>query len=697
MLKEISMKKLFGILIFVCGVGFAFAQNVNPYVADLNKLPAANYDKTATYNAATKTITIKQNQPGEENGLKLNLNNLDISNYNIVRFKYKVPTDYGFYFILGYDDKSDLAWNEYGTYCPSYITEIVIPLRKGKRLNEIELKNLWNISYQQIVLESITLEKDADPQKTDVFASDEPPVIDTANSGKLDEKLTAWDFVQGLGAGFQYMCLTCGTNTLDMGMDIYSWSGFSKPTKEQILFIKEKGFKTIRLQTSPGLGHILDENYTIDPRFINEIKKVIDWCIEEDLYVILCGSFAEDTGNDEFKRRIEIGDKHFADYYVNDKYKKESKKYIEAMWRQYAQAFNNSYDEHLIFETFNEPVDMLHEHAWQPQDSCTGCKKSYSILNEYNQLIVDTIRATGGNNANRFIMIEGLGARWQCITSKLFKLPKDKAKDKLIPTYHHYPMGGSEEYSNQYYTDGIKQTIAESFAALDKRYFSKHIPVYLGETSQSRHTNIMERINMMKDIMAEVTKPGRSCAACFHSDGDLTGYSSYFFGYYDCWELTWYDEEFVDTFIYGANGREYQLSEDFIKKNTVEIESIVGKELLEEPVEIKSWEAYRMKSSLFYKSTPEKYKFVIELERTGSDPRLELAYIDFNGVWHNSANTTLLQNLKVKGGNYDGNVQINSNTIEITISEKLAKVLPSCDSVYFNGQNIILKSVKVVE
>ncbi|MBO4640225.1 MAG: glycoside hydrolase family 5 protein [Treponema sp.] len=692
------MKKLFFVLILVCCVALSFAQNVKPYTADLNSFPATNGDKTASFNKTTKTITIKQNQPGTENGIYLDLKYLDISDYNIVRFKYTVPTDYGFYFILNYDDNSNLAWNEYCTYCPGYLTEMVIPLSpEKKRLNGIELKNLWNISCQQIILEAITLEKVSNPQKTDVFASDEPPVIDIATSGTINEKLTAWDFVQKLGAGFQYMCFTCGTNSLDMGMDIYSWTGFSKPTKEQILFLKEKGFKTIRLQTSPGLGHILDENYTIDPRYINEIKKVIDWCIEEDLYVILCGAFAEDTGGNEFKRRVEIGDKHFADYYVNEKYKKESKKFIEAMWRQYAQAFNNSYDEHLIFETLNEPVDMLHEHAWQPQNNCSGCKKSFAILNEYNQLIVDTIRSTGGNNATRFVMIEGLGARWYTITSNLFKLPKDKAKDKLIPTYHHYPMGGAEEYSNKYYTDGIKETITESFAALDKKYFSKHIPVYLGETSQSRHTLILERIKMMKDIMAEVTKAGRSCAACFHSDGDLTGYSSPFFGYYDCWELKWYDEEFVDTFVYGASGKEYKLSDDFVKKNTVKIESIVGKELLQGPYEIKSWNAYRMKSSTFYDSTPAKYKLVIELEKTGSDPRLELAYIDFNGVWHNSANTPLLQSLKVKGGAYDGNVLVNSDTVEITINEKLAKVLPNCDSVYLNGQNIILKSVKVVE
>ena len=692
------MKKLLCILIFTCLACFAFTQNAKPYVVDLSGFPYANNERTAIYNTATKTITIKQNQPGTENGLYLNLNYLDISNYNIIRFQYKVPTDYGFYFILHYDGMNDLAWNEYTTYCPSYLTEIVIPTRQGKKwLKGIELRNLWNIEYQQIVLESITLEKVANPKKTDVFASNESPVIDSARYGTLDDELTAWDFVSELGAGFQYMCFTCGTNTLDCGMDIYSWTGFSKPTKEQILFLKDKGFETIRLQTNPGLGHILDENYTIDPRYIKEIKQVIDWCIEEDLYVILCGAFAEETGDDEFQRRIAIGDKHFANYYVNEKNKNESKKFIEAMWRQYAQAFNNSYDEHLIFETLNEPVDMLHDHAWQPQNNCAECKKAFAILNEYNQLIIDTIRATGGNNANRFIMIEGLGARWQCITSNLFKLPKDKAKDKLIPTYHHYPMGGSEEYSNRYYTDGIKEQILEAFAALDKKYFSKHIPVYLGETSQSRHTPILERIKMMKDIMAEVTKSGRSCAACFHSDGDFTGYSSYFFGYYDCWKLNWYDEEFVDTFLYGAWGQEYELNQDFIKKNTVKIESIVGKNLLDAPVEIKNWEGYRIKSSTFYGSTPAKYKLVIELEKTGSEPILELAYNDLNSVWHNGANTTLLQNLKVKGGTYEGNIKVKADTVEITINEKLANVLANCDSVYLNGTNILVKSVKVME
>ncbi|MBO4319009.1 MAG: cellulase family glycosylhydrolase, partial [Treponema sp.] len=377
---------------------------------------------------------------------------------------------------------------------------------------------------------------------------------------------------------------------------------------------------------------------------------------------------------------------------------KESRKFIESVWKQCAQAFNNSYDEHLIFETFNEPVDMLHEHNFWERTDCATCKKDFAILNEYNQLIVDTIRSTGGNNANRFILIEGLGARWQNISNNLFKMPKDKAKNKLIPTFHYYPMGGSEEYSNKYYIDAIKDQIPEAFAALDKKYFSKHIPVYLGETGQSRHTPIMERINMMKDIMAEVTKPGRSCNASLWNDSDFSGISPWFSGYFDNWKLKWYDEEFVNTFLYGAQGKEYPLSADFIKRNEVKIESLVGKNILSEPLDLTDFgEDYRLAINLFYHSTPAKYKLVFDVEKKSSDSILRLAYQDLDSNWHEIAP---MKGVKIKGGTLKDGwcISVKDNTVELSIDETLASELSGyAQYIFLNGKNIIIKSVKVVE
>ena len=576
-----------------------------------------------------------------------------------------------------------------------------IPLQKGeKKLNGIFLYGMWGIPFEKsngrFTVESITLENVSNPQKTDIFASNKPPVVDTAKNMTIDANLDAWDFVKNIGTGLNYQIFQDYPHLLDLGYDLLT-DYYSKPTKAQIHFMKESGLNAIRLQTNPGHGRMIDKSYRLSPGYIKNIKQVVDWCIEEDMYVILCGPFAEMVNCEEYKKRAAAGDIHFAAYYVNEKNKKESEKFIKAVWKQYAEAFNNSYDEHLIFEPFNEPVDILHEHGWNPKDDCAVCKKDYEILNEYNQLVVDTIRSTGGNNANRFVLINGLGSKWETVTNKNFKMPKDKAKNKLIPTYHDYSMGGSAAGSyTDFFKNSVKESIDKRFAALDKAFFSKHIPVLIGEVGQTRRTPILERIKWIKYLTAEASKPNRSCAAVLHNDSALVDDGRFFSGYYDSWKLKWYDKEFVDTLIYGIQGKEFPLSAEFIKNNEVKFESIVGKNLLPEPVEIKNWGAYKIKSS-FYGSTPEKYKLVIELEKTGSDPRLELAYTDFKDVWHNASNTPLLKSMRVKGGVMDGVIKVQAKKVILSIDEDLAKELADGYGVFLNGQNIIIKSMTVVE
>ncbi len=699
------MKKLLCILILVCCAFLCFAQDVKPYVVDLSKMPAVNDDKTATFDKATKTVTVTANdklQYGGSKGVYLGLNSLDISAYNIARVKYKVIGDYGFHFTLDYDDNT-LDWNyDKTTYCPSYLNEMVIPLKSNqRRLKGINAQGTWNVPYEQFVVETVTLEKVDNPKLTDIYASDEPPVIDKATSGNFDDKISAWDYVKKLGVGFQYypFATTCGAE-LDFGMDCFHPSGFKKPSKEIIHFIKEKGFKTIRLQTTPDVGHLLDENYTIDPRYIKALKEVVDWIIEEDMYAIICGPFSEFLQKyPYFKKRIDDKDVHYGFVDVSEENKNQTEKLIQAIWKQYAAAFNNSYDEHLIFETLNEPTHNFHEHDL-PREDCNVCKKDYAIMNEYNQLIVDTIRASGGNNAKRFILVEGIGfARWQCITTNLFKLPSDKTKDRLIPTIHSYPMGANMEGLQKYYTSNVKAAVSESFAALDKVYFKKHIPVYVNEVGHIREIPILDRINAIKDFMSEVTKEGRSCSVLLHLDPIEN--KDAVFGYYNSSSLKWFDSEYIDSLIYASQGKEYPLSADFIKKNEVKIESIVGKNLLEEPVARTgkvNWENnYRMRSDTFYRSTPAKYKIEFEIEKTGVDPFLQFAYIDSKGNWHDGNNTPMLKKMRIKGGIFQGIIKVQSKKLVLSIDEELATEFVNGDAVYLNGQDIIIKSMKVVE
>ena len=471
-------------------------------------------------------------------------------------------------------------------------------------------------------------------------------------------------------------------------MDYYLAMDFSKPTKRIIQSIKDKGFNVLRLQTAPEV-HLLDENYTIDPRYIKAIKEAVVWAMEEHMYVILCGPFSEFLGNDLFRKKTEE-DVHFSGINVSESYKNQSEKLIKAVWTQYTAAFNNSYDEHLIFETLNEPVDNFHEHGWRPKTYCTDCIEDFEILNEYNQLIVNTIRASGGNNTNRFIIVEGLAGSAETITTNLFKLPEDEANDRLIPAYHEYSMAGRED-SKLYYTNDIKNNFMERFNAVDQYYFEKHIPVYITEYSLPRVTPILERIACSKDFMAEVTENSRSCAICLHAeplDNDN-------FGYYDVWNLEWYDTEWIETIIYAAQGQTFPLSDEFLKANEVKVESIVGKNLLSEPFNTNNWEnVYAIKPDILIRSVPAHYKFEFQIEITGSNPILQVGFSDIDWNFNDiSERSDVTVTGAVKGRNFP----VNSETVTITISEELAAEFVAATRIFLKGQDIIIKSVKVVE
>ena len=64
------MKKLLCLLVSICCMFAAFAQDVKPYTVDLNSLSAVSDDKTLSFNKATKTFTVTANSNLEYGGSK---------------------------------------------------------------------------------------------------------------------------------------------------------------------------------------------------------------------------------------------------------------------------------------------------------------------------------------------------------------------------------------------------------------------------------------------------------------------------------------------------------------------------------------------------------------------------------------------------------------------------------------------------
>ena len=136
----------------------------------------------------------------------------------------------------------------------------------------------------------------------------------------------------------------------------------------------------------------------------------------------------------------------------------------------------------------NEPRNTAHEHCWNPQPAtCKECKTDVRLLKEYNQLILDTIRASGGNNQNRFVMIPAMGTSVATALDSSFSMPKDSAKNKLLLTVHMYPLDSGGTGKGSHHFDSVtKNSITSNVKALAESYISKGIPVVWGEVGAAR-------------------------------------------------------------------------------------------------------------------------------------------------------------------------------------------------------------------
>lgn len=228
-------------------------------------------------------------------------------------------------------------------------------------------------------------------------AQDNPRILTTdLTASELAHYMApGWNLGNTLEAGNSS---TIFTNNGGTGTET-SWQG-TRTTQQLISFIKQKGFNSVRIPTSWVMGHITDQsNMTIDAAWLARVKEIVDYCINADLYVVLNDHW--DGGWLEYD-----GFTTGANVYA----KKEQ---LRKLWTNIANAFKN-YDERLIFAGLNEPgVGGASPQASgslifnQYSDNTTEQQNFASRLLEYEQVFIDTVRATGDNNANRVLVVQG--------------------------------------------------------------------------------------------------------------------------------------------------------------------------------------------------------------------------------------------------------------------------------------------------
>ena len=324
----------------------------------------------------------------------------------------------------------------------------------------------------------------------------------------------AMAFLSRMGVGWNL------GNTFDAFVDGASWFRGSeldletawvgvKTSEELIVALHEAGYSTIRVPVS-WHEHVSGDDFAISEAWLGRVQEVVDYAIGQGMFVIL------NTHHDVY-----------AEYYYPDSAHYEtSEKYITSIWSQLAARFAD-YDEHLIFESMNEPRLKDTSHEWYFNATDLECPDAADCINRLNQAFVDTIRATGGNNADRYLMVPGYAAAPENATSKYFVLPQDTADNKLIVSVHAYTP-----YTFALQDGGVKafaaasgpQTneIATFMNTLYNMYISKGVPVVIGEFgARDKGGNLQDRVNYAAYYAALAS--ARNIPCCWWDNGAFSG------------------------------------------------------------------------------------------------------------------------------------------------------------------------------
>ncbi|MCB9496658.1 MAG: glycoside hydrolase family 5 protein [Fibrobacteria bacterium] len=312
-----------------------------------------------------------------------------------------------------------------------------------------------------------------------------------ASSLSLAQLPTAKTIAAEMGMGWN------NGNNLEVPGDPLAW-GNPLPTQQFIDSVKAGGFKTVRL---PAAWNSHATNNVIDPAWIAQVKQVVDYCIKDGLYVILNSHWDEGWLEENISTSAQAA--------VNVKQ--------SAYWTQIANAFKD-YDHHLLFAGANEPA------VQDPYGTAFGADRM-AVLNSYLQTFIDAVRATGGNNASRTLIVQGPHADPELTNKVMTTMPTDKIADRLMAEVHFYPyqftlMNKDESWGKVFYywgknnhsttdternpTWGEESFVDSVFDLMKSQFVDKGIPVVIGEFGA------MKRMTLSGEVLERHIQSRRS-------------------------------------------------------------------------------------------------------------------------------------------------------------------------------------------
>lgn len=265
-------------------------------------------------------------------------------------------------------------------------------------------------------------------------------------------------------------------NTLEAICGENAWGN---PTTSQTLInaVKAAGFNTVRI---PCAWDCHTTNGVIDPNWLARVKAVVDYAINSNMYAII--NIHWDNG------WLENNCTTSAQSAVNAKQ--------QNYWTQIANYFKN-YNERLLFASANEPN----------VSDATGM----SVLLSYHQTFINAVRATGGNNSSRTLIIQGPGTDIEKTNTLMNTMPADQIAGRLMMELHYYTpwqfcgLTSDESWGSMFYywgngyhstsdpsrnaTWGEESEMERLLGLMKSKFVDQGIPVIIGEFGAIKRSN----------------------------------------------------------------------------------------------------------------------------------------------------------------------------------------------------------------
>ena len=287
----------------------------------------------------------------------------------------------------------------------------------------------------------------------------------SAPAAPRQHDLTSLQLSRRMGAGWNL------GNSLEATGGETAWGN---PPASQALFdaVAAAGFKTVRIPAS--WKQHADADDTIDPRWMARVAEVVDAARRAGLVVIL--NVHWDGGwLQPLRAREAAADARLARF-----------------WTQIATRFRD-HDDLLLFAGTNEVM--------VEGDYGTPRPENVAVQNRFNQVFVDAVRATGGCNATRHLVVQAFNTNTHHAVN-FATLPRDSTPDRLMMEVHYYDpydftinrdgkawqwgAGATDPAATQPWAD--EAHVDAQFEKMKTRFVDRGVPVILGEFGAMRRT-----------------------------------------------------------------------------------------------------------------------------------------------------------------------------------------------------------------